>query len=223
MAPAAIPEPARRAAKSLTLAGVMTPPAAVQQQEIAGVALARKPIAEPARVVDDDRAHDGIGDRRGEALVLEDLGKHLRGDRDRDVRHLFEQDVAHGALVLAVEIGVHEADRDRGDAPARQDARDVARCRHVERLDHGAAGVDAFGYGQPIPPRHIRFDDILVGVPEVFLVGAPDLDDIAKALGRHHGGAGQAARDQRVGLRPWSRARTARPWKGQSRPWKRRP
>ena len=70
---------------------------------------------------------------------------------------------------------------------------------NVERLDHFAGGVDAFGYGQPVAPRHIRLDDILVGVPEVFLVGAPDLDDVAKALGRHHGGARQAARDQRVG------------------------
>jgi hypothetical protein len=49
----------------------------VKQQEIAGIALVRKTRAEPAGVVDDDRAHDGIGDRRGEALVLEDLGKHL--------------------------------------------------------------------------------------------------------------------------------------------------
>ena len=70
---------------------------------------------------------------------------------------------------------------------------------NVERLDHLAGGVDAFGYGQPIAPRHVGFDDILVGVPEVFLVGAPDLDDVAEALGRHHGGARQAARDQGVG------------------------
>jgi hypothetical protein len=112
---------------------------------------------------------------------------------------LFEQDVAHDALVLSVEIGVHEADRDRSDAPALQDACDVARCRHVERLDHFAGGVNAFGYGQSVPPRYIRFDDILVGVPEVFLVGASDFDDVAKTLGRHYGGAGQAARDQGVG------------------------
>ncbi len=51
--------------------------AAVQQQQIAGVTLAGKSLAEAARVADNDRAQDRIGDRRGEPLVLEDLGKHL--------------------------------------------------------------------------------------------------------------------------------------------------
>ena len=42
-------------------------------------------------------------------------------------------------------------------------------------------------------------NDILVGVPEVFLVGAPDLDDVAETLGGHHRRAREPARDQRVG------------------------
>ena len=49
----------------------------VQQKQVAGITLARKTLAELARVADNDRAHNSIGDRRGEPLVLEDLGKHL--------------------------------------------------------------------------------------------------------------------------------------------------
>ena len=131
--------------------------------------------------------------------MLEDFGQHLGGDRDRDIRHRLDQDVAHGALVLAVEIGVHEADRDGGDAASFQNARDLARRGDVERFEHDAGGIDAFGHRQPVAPRHVRLDDVLVGVPEVFLVGAPDLDDVAKALGGHHGGARQPARDQGIG------------------------
>ena len=41
-------------------------------------------------------------------------------------------------------------------------------------------------------------DHVLVGVPEVFLVGAPDLDDVAVALGADHRGGWQPARNQRV-------------------------
>jgi hypothetical protein len=75
---------------------------------------------------------------------------------------------------------------------------DLARALHVERRDHLARGVDALRDREAVTSRHIGRRHVLVDVPDVIFVGAADLDHVAEALGTHHGGAGQAPRDQSI-------------------------
>jgi hypothetical protein len=131
--------------------------------------------------------------------VLEDFRQHLRRDRDRDVRHLLLQDLFHSPLVGAIHVGIHEANGDRRDVAAFEDVGDLARASFIERSDDGALGIHALGDDETIPSRDIRLHHVLVGIPELFLVGAPDFDDVTKALGADHGGPRQSPSDKSIG------------------------
>ncbi|MNT40470.1 hypothetical protein D3C72_1767860 [compost metagenome] len=171
----------------------------MQQQKIALITFLLQPLAEPRGVVDDDGAQGGIGDGGREPLMFEDLGQDFRGGRYRHPRHHLHEDFLHPPLVGAIHEGVHEADGDGRHIAALENTRDLAGLVLVERRDDPALRIDALGHHQPVAPRHIGRHHVLVSVPEVFLVGAADLDHVAEAAGADHGRARQAPRDQRIG------------------------
>ena len=98
-----------------------------------------------------------------------------------------------------VDITVQQADGDALDAARIHVLQQAVEPAAVERLEHLAARVDAFGYGPAILARHqqVRFVDEYV----VLLVAAlvSDFDDVAKARGRNQTDTRTLAFDQGVG------------------------
>jgi hypothetical protein len=108
------------------------------------------------------------------------------------------EDVAHALLVRGVGVRVDEAHRHGLDAVALQQPRDLASAVFVDRLQDVAGVVDPLRDLEAVAATDRRRGDVLVGVPEIFLRAAPDLDHVPEALRRHHCGRGIGARDQRV-------------------------
>ncbi len=173
--------------------------AGMEQQQFARIAAIGQLVRQARHVIDHHGRHDRVGHGGREPLVLENFGHDLRRDRDRNVRHDLFQDVAHALLVGAVHVGVHEAHGDRRHAAFLQDARHAVGVVLVQPDQDLALCADAFAHGQAVAARDVGLGHVLVGVPKVFLVGAPDLDHVAKALGADHRRARQVAGDQRVG------------------------
>ena len=96
-------------------------------------------LGEPVEVAagrgPDERVH-----RRGrEALELAELREDVGARGDERVRDLLGDDLRGAPLVLRVEVGEEEADRDRLDAGLLQRAGRGAHLVLVERLEHLAA------------------------------------------------------------------------------------
>ena len=103
--------------------------AGVQDQQVAVVAVVLQALVEVVDVGGDERRQDRVGDGRGEALVLEQLGQDAGRGGDRRVGELLAQDLGHALLVVAVGVGVDEAHRDGLDLAPGQDPRDLLRLR----------------------------------------------------------------------------------------------
>ena len=131
--------------------------------------------------------------------MLEDFRHHLGRRGDGNARQFLFQNLLHAPLIGAVGEGVHEAHRHRQHAALAQHAGHFARPGFVQRGDDIARRVHALVHRQAVTARDIGAGNVLVGVPQVFLVGAADLDHVAEAFRAHHRGARQAAGDQRVG------------------------
>ena len=198
IAPAAMPDAARRTAKRSRELGCHHATAGMEQQHVATVSLLAEPVLQPVHVPGDERGENGVGDGRREALVLEDLGQHLGGRRDGHARKLLLEDLAHAALVRRVRVRVDEADGHRLDSAAPQNGSDLARHALVERGHHLAGVIDPLGHLEAVTAADVRRRDIGVGVPQVCLRAAADLDHVAKVLRRHHRRRREVARDQRV-------------------------
>ena len=89
--------------------------------------------ADPVDVRRHQRAHVGVDDRRRRPLVLALLAQDLARERDRRLGKLLGEDRADALLVLRVEVGVEEADRDRVDAELPQAAGERAHLVVVQR------------------------------------------------------------------------------------------
>ena len=199
MAPAAMPEPARRPANCPAVAGGHHAAAGMQHQEVAGVAALLQRVVHALHVAAHHGAQDRVHHRRREAFVLEDFGQSLGRRGDLHAGKLLHQDLLHARFVLRVDEGVHEADGDGLDTALAQNPGLLARIRLVQRGRYLSAVVDPLAHGQPVPAPDVGLGHVFVRVPEVLLVGAPDLDDVPVALGADHRGGRQAAGNQRVG------------------------
>ena len=146
--------------------------AGVQHEQVAGVAALLQRVVHALDVAADDRAQDRVHHGGGEALVLEDLGQGLGRGGDLHARQLLLQNLLHPRLVLRVDEGVHEADGDGLDAALAQDSGFLARVRFVQRGRHPAAVVDALAHREPVAAADVGLGHVVVGVPEVFLVGS---------------------------------------------------
>ncbi len=180
------------------LRGHHTAPA-VEQQEVAPVALCAQGVVEAEGVLAHHRAERRVHDGRREALVLEDFGQDLGGGRHRHTGEFLHQDLLHAPLVLAVRVGVDEAHRHRFHLALAQHTRHLAGLSLIEGLCHVSEGIDLLGHHQTIAPADVGRGVVLVGIPQVLFGGAPDLDDIPEPLGGHHRRPRETTRDQRVG------------------------
>ena len=97
-----------------------------------------RPRPDPVDVAAHQRPHVGVHDRRRGALVLALLAQDLARERDVRLRELLGQDRAEAQLVLGVEVGVEEADRDGLDPRLAQAAGERAALVLVDGRDDGA-------------------------------------------------------------------------------------
>ena len=187
---------------------------------------ARQPLEIAARRRSDERVHA----RGREALELAELREDVGARRDERARDLFRDDLGGAPLVLRVEVGEEEADRDRLDARLFQRAGGGANLGFVQRLQHvpgrwrdpfrddlAVAALDE----RPGLPGNVLHDRVVLR-PLV----AADVNDVAEALCRQHSGLGAAVLEHRVrgdgrsvedgvdvgrrDLRPGGRARAGR-------------
>ena len=91
----------------------------------------------------DDRPYVGIDYGRRGALVLLDLGQHLRADAERDRRRDFRNGCLNHLLVHGIGIRVQQADGDRLDALPHQFLDGAGDLRPSERTLDLSLGVDA--------------------------------------------------------------------------------
>ena len=134
MAPAAMPEPARRAAKSLTLARRHHAAAGVEQQQIALVAA---PASADRRGGWCSRPRTGLSAALTTVVEKRSCSK-ISGSTSDEIEIGTSGSSScricfHAPLVGAVDVGVHEADGDGRDVAAFQDAGDLARAGFIER------------------------------------------------------------------------------------------
>ncbi len=172
--------------------------AGVKQQHVAAVAILSQPLPEPPHVAADQRREHCVRDGRREAFVLEDLGQDLRRGRDADARQLLLEDLAHSQLVRGIRVRVDETDCDGLDGALAEHPSDPPRLLLVERRDDLAGVVDPLCHLEAVAAADVRRRDVLVGVPEILLRAAADLDHVAEAARRHHRRRRQVARDERV-------------------------
>jgi len=83
-----------------------------------------------------------------------------------------------------VREAVQEPDRDAFDVLGGQAVGQCGHRRPVERHQDPAAGVDAFGHRKTQPARHQRRWQVDIDVVLLEPVLVPDLDRVAKPLGR---------------------------------------
>ena len=142
--------------------------------------------------------HVGVGTRGVEALELAHLRRDLAADRHRDVRVGLQQKVAEAALVVAVAVAVHEPGGDGLVAAVVQFGHDGAGARLIERHEHVAVGVDAFGDHEAVLAldQRRRQHDVEVVLLEATL-GA-GLDHVAEPGGGDQRGPRAAPFDESV-------------------------
>ena len=106
--------------------------------------------------------------------------------------------LARALLVLGVQEGEQEADRDRLDLRLPQRVHGLLQALLVERLEL-ALGAHALAHAEAQLARHERRRPVLLEVVQVRPVLAPDLEHVAEAGRRHQRGARAAPLEQRVG------------------------
>ena len=157
-----------------------------------------EPDAQRAQIGRDDRHHIGVDRRRRGALVFLDLGQHLEGDAQGNVRRLALHGLLDHQFVRRIGERVDQADRDRLDVLGEQRVDDALGIGGIERAFDIALVVDALvhdlaqialdqrqrlGPGQVVEPRHPQ--------------GA-DLQHVAEALGGDQADARALALEDRV-------------------------
>ncbi len=163
------------------------------------VSLAGQPSGEVRQVLHDHGRQGRVDDRGGGPLVLEHLREDFVGAADEGVGVLLRHDLPHAGLVGPVHVGVDEGDGDGLDVPLAEDAYGLPSLRLVQGRDDIPRVVDALPHLQPVPPLDVGGRYVLVGVPDILLRGAANLQDVPKAWSRDEAGAGQLPGDQGVG------------------------
>ena len=130
------------------------PAARHHQQHGTAKALLRERHFEPGEEAGHEGPHVGVGGRRREPVVLPDLGRHVRGQRDRDIRQVPAQDLGHPPLVGGIRVAVNQADRHRLHAGVRENGSDALYRCLVERDQHRSVSGQALAHGQPEMARH---------------------------------------------------------------------
>ena len=143
----------------------------------------------------DDRRERGVDHRGREALVLAVFGIDLGRERHARAGQRRAQRFGDAPFVLVVGVRMQQADGHRGDVASRQlGAGLLERCL-VERHEHVSAIVQAFADGEAIFAFDQRMRALHEEVVHLAAALAPDLDDVAESVGRHHRDARQLQAD----------------------------
>ena len=172
----------------------------LHQQQARRNAGAVEPLAQRPQIGRDDRHHIGVDDRGRGALVLLDLGQHLAGDAERQVRRLAGDDVAQHQLVRRIGEGVQQADR-RSPRPSRPAAH---RPRARRRPDRAARSTLPACVDPLVDhPAQIALDQRRAACPRRVVepghAQRADLQHVAKALGGDQADARALVLEDRVG------------------------
>ena len=160
---------------------------------------AREPLQVAAGLRPDERVHA----RGREALELAELREDVGARSHERAGNLLGDDLRGPALVLGVEVGEEEADRDRLDAVLSELACDSPHVLLVERLeDLARRRHDPLDDDLPMAPLDERPrlpGDVLHDRVVLRALVAADVDDVAKAARRHEPGHRAVVLEHRVG------------------------
>ena len=119
-------------------------------------------------------------------------------ERTVEARCFFGNDRADCGFVFGVRPRVQEHDRDRFDVVGVEPLRDARGVCAIEHGDDVAVGVEAFDDLERAMARNVGFRPFEEEVVCFGTAAAPDLVDVAHALGDDEGGARPRAFDRRV-------------------------
>ncbi|CAB3912355.1 hypothetical protein LMG3412_04810 [Achromobacter deleyi] len=169
------------------------------QERLAAQAALACGLVQAAQVARHLRLHIGIGADGGQARIFADFGAHVGRQRHPQLRRVFAQQLADTAFVVGVGVAVQQADGHAFDAGTGQLAGQLDHLGLVQRRQHLALGVDAFGDAVAPGARHQRFGLVQEDVVLREAIFQADLDQVAKAGRRQQRGARALAFDQRIG------------------------
>jgi hypothetical protein len=178
---------------ALRLPRVVEAAGRLHDQERAGKTLAADVVLDPADISPDDGPDIGVGHHRRTALELAIFLRQFMRGRDEHVRMVLLQDRLCACFVVVPGIAVQKQDRGRLHAQPIEHAPEARDLRVVER------GLD-LAIGQH-PLLHLESERPLdqwlvlaeVQIVSVRPVDAPDLVDVAEALGNKECGLGALA------------------------------
>ena len=151
------------------------------------------------QVATDDRSDVGVGDGGARAFELPDVGAHVAGERDRDVRSQALERRRDGALVRRVPECVQQTYRDRLDAVGCEAADEGCDFGLVQRRDHAAPRVDALGHLEDPRAANQGLGELDPDVVDVVPALAAHGQDVPKAAGHQQRGVDAAPLDEGVG------------------------
>ena len=155
-------------------------------------------IREPPQVAGHERLDVGVRAGRRLSLVLPHLGAHVRGQRHRQPRPPFVEDLPDPPLVVRVRVAVDEPHRD-GLHPLRLERREKRAHRaFLQRHEDAAAVVDPLLHRQPKPPRDEGRGTVDADVVLLKTVLVRHLEGVAVPRRDDEGGAGAPALDDGV-------------------------
>ena len=185
-------EGARRLGRDQAAGGVHEPQRAAEP-ELPQLALQAPDVAVHQRL------DEGVRAGGGKALILPQLGNHVRRQADGHVGQCGADGGPRGALVGGIPVRMQEAHGDGVHAVGGEAARLGGDRVEVERDEGVAVAVHALGHLQPAAARHQRLGILQEQVVDVVALLGAHLQDVAEALGGDEAEAGAAPLDQRVG------------------------
>ena len=139
---------------------------------------------ETGQVAIHQRLHVGVRAGRHAALILPQLGDHLRGDRHRDFRQFLANDAGGDLLVCGIAIGVEEADGDRLDTLPTELAGRVTDLLLRESRNDLPVAVDALGNFETVASLNERLGKCKEQIVDVVALLGAHLQKVAEALRR---------------------------------------
>ena len=158
-----------------------------------------QPRFEIGQIAPHHRFDVSVHDRGRDALIFLDLRQHVAGPRDADAGHLARKLLDRGEFVDGVEVGMQEADRDRGRTGVFDGGDGVAERSRVQRRQNLATGAKPFPHAKAAFTWHQRFRRRRAQIVTVRLQAFAHLDDVAMAFGGQQRDFCPLALQQRVG------------------------
>ena len=156
-------------------------------------------VLEPFQIAVEHRAGERVDRRRGPALELAHVRKHVRRAGDEQAGGGFRQDLGGASLVRGVGVGVQEADSHRLDAQGQELLRRGPDAGLVEFRRDAAIVAHTLGNLDAQRPAHQRWRIFDAQIEQVVAPLETHIHDVAEAGRDQHAGPGALALDDGVG------------------------